>query len=124
MRAFLALVLALALFAVLPLKASAATWSKGPFLSVFYFDGPNGKGSHSGLDAGNAMAIADGNIMAIEAGMVIEKVYVIVDAAVTGSTAIDVGDDDTADGFVKSASVTLGTPGMYGWDVKSAGAYL
>ena len=49
----------------------------------------------------------------------------IVDTAITGVTNLDVGDDDDADGFVDgSASVTLGTEGMYGWDVKNAGAYL
>lgn len=84
-----------------------------------------GLGDGSGKSADNAAAIVDSDVMAIEAGTVIEKVYVCVDTAITGVTNLDVGDDDDADGFVDgSLSVTLGTPGMYGWNAKLAGAYL
>ncbi len=83
-----------------------------------------GKGSHSGLSAGNAKPIADTDIMSIEAGTVITKVYVIIDTAITGSSAIDVGDDDSANSFCPTASLTLATPGMYCWSAKVAGAYL
>jgi hypothetical protein len=94
------------------------------FKEVFYFE-HGGKGSQSADSADNAKAIADTDIMSIEAGTVIEKVYVIVDTAITGTTDLDVGDDDDADGFVDgSLSVTLGTPGMYGNNAKVAGAYL
>jgi len=94
------------------------------FRKTFYFE-HGGKGGLTGLDDANAKTIVDTDLMAIEAGMVIEKVYVIVDTAITGTTNLDVGDDDDADGFVDgSLSVTLGTPGMYGWDAKLAGAYL
>lgn len=93
------------------------------FMKVKYFE-HGGKGSGSGASADNAAAIVDGDVMPIEAGMVIEKAYVIIDTAVTGTTVLEVGDDDDADGFVPNASVTLGTPGMYGYDAKNAGAYL
>lgn len=94
-------------------------WSK-----VFYFSGPAGSGSASGKSAGNAKAIADTDIMAIEAGTLITGVSVIVDTAITGSSAIDVGDDDDADGFCPTASLTLATPGLYCQNAKVRGAYL
>ena len=94
------------------------------FREVRYFaDG--GSGDQSGKGENNAAPITDQDIFSIPAGTVIEKVYAIIDTAVTGTTDFDVGDDDDADGFLDgSASLTLGTPGMYGWDVKNAGAYL
>lgn len=103
----------------------AIAWKNEKFVKVAYYE-HGGKGSGSGLDADNAHSIAaDHDIMAIEAGMVIEKVYMLLDVAVTGTTNFDVGDDDDADGFLDSSlSVTLATPGMYGWDAKFAGAYL
>lgn len=67
----------------------------------------------------------DVDVWAIPAGVVIEKVYVIIDTLITGTTDVDIGDDDDPDGFVDgSLSVTVGTVGMYGWNVKTAGAYL
>lgn len=94
------------------------------FRKTFYLE-HGGKGDQNGLDAANAKPFSDTDLMSIEAGMVIEKVYVIVDTAITGVTDLDVGDDDDADGYVDgSLSVTLGTAGMYGWNAKVAGAYL
>ncbi len=93
------------------------------FKKVFYFE-YNGKGSQDGLSPGNAKPIADTDLMAIPAGMVIEKVYVIIDTAVAGTTALDIGDDDDADGFVKNAALTLGTPGLYSYNAGVAGDYL
>lgn len=82
-------------------------------------------GTGSGESASNPASVTDQDVLAIPAGTAIEKVYVIVDTAITGTTNLDVGDDDDADGFVDgSLSVTLGTPGMYGWNAKTAGAYL
>lgn len=82
-----------------------------------------GDGDGSSPDA--PLAFVDGDLWAIPANTLIERVYVIVDTAITGTTNFDVGDDDDADGFIDgSLSVTLGTPAMYGWDAKFAGAYL
>lgn len=79
----------------------------------------------SGASADSPLPFVDGDLWAIPAGTVIEKCYLIVDVAITGTTNLDIGDDDDADGFVDgSLSVTLGTPGMYGWNAKLAGAYL
>lgn len=117
-----AMVLALLTFSVPSL--AAAGWKAEPFQKVFHLN-TTAKGSGSGLSAANAKAFSDGDLMAIEAGMIITKVYVIVDTAITGTTNLDVGDDDDADGFVDgSVSITLGTPGMYGQNAKVAGAYL
>ncbi len=91
---------------------------------IFYFSGPLGKGSLSGKSAGNAKPIADTDIMSIEAGTVIKAVTVIIDTAITGSTALDIGDDDGANSFCPTASLTLATPGMYCSNAKSRGAYL
>jgi hypothetical protein len=81
-------------------------------------------GTGSGKSASNPAAIVDADVFALPLGTVLENVYVIVDTAITGTTNLDVGDDDDADGWVDgSLSVTLGTPGMYGWDAKFGGAY-
>lgn len=83
-----------------------------------------GRGDNSGLSAENAKPIIDGNLWAIPGGSIIEKCYLLIDTAITGSTDIDVGDDDDSDGFIDgSLSVTIGTAGMYGWNAKTAGAY-
>lgn len=67
----------------------------------------------------------DVDVWAIPAGAVIEKVYTIIDTAITGTTDFDIGDDDQSDDFLDgSVSLTIGTAGMYGWNAKVAGAYL
>lgn len=100
------------------------SWKNEKFVQVIHL-AHGGSASNDGLSPSNPKPLADGDLVAIPANTVIEKVYVIVDTAITGTTNFDVGDDDDADGFVDgSLSITLGTAGMYGWDVKNAGAYL
>ncbi len=113
------------LFTLTPTTAHAALgWTGQKFTKIYYFE-HGGKGSLSGKDAGNAMDIVDQTIAPIEAGVIISNVYMIVDTAITGTTAINVGDDDNGTGFIASGmSVTLATPGLYGWSAKLAGAYL
>ncbi len=111
------------LLAVLSTSGLAAGFGNESFSKTFYFNGPNGLGAKSGLSEGNAKAIADTDLMSIPAGMVIENVYVVIDTAITGSTAIDIGDDDDANGWVPTEALTLGTAGMYGYDAKLGGAY-
>lgn len=112
------------------LLSTATAQAAGPgfqgecFEKVFYFSGPSGKGSASGKSAANAAAIKDGDIMSIEAGTIIKTVTVLLDTAVTGSTALDIGDDDGATSFCPTASITLATPGMYCGNAKARGAYL
>lgn len=95
------------------------------FQKVIYVKfGGSASNSGSSYDAAKSCA-ADGDLWDIPAGAVIDRVYMIIDVAITGSTNMDIGDDDDADGFIDSSlSVTLGTAGMYGWDAKLAGAYL
>lgn len=95
------------------------------FYREIYVTGASAQGSGDGTSYASAKKCATGDLMDIPAGLLIQKVFMIVDVAITGSTNIDVGDDDDADGFVDSSlSVTLGTPGMYGYSAKVAGAYL
>lgn len=82
-------------------------------------------GTGSGDSEQSPLPFVSADLWSIPAGCVIEKAYLIVDTAITGTTNLDVGDDDDADGFIDgSLSVTLGTPGMYGWNAKLSGAYL
>ena len=75
-------------------------------------------GIGSGGSAADPKPIVDGDVMAIEAGMVITSVDVAVSTAITGSTAIDIGDDDDQNGFVAAATLTAGALSS------SNGAYL
>lgn len=94
------------------------------FQKVFYF-AYGGTGDGSSAQAPLSMAADNASVMAIPAGTLIDKCYCIIDTAVTGTTNFDIGDDDDADGYLDSSlSMTLGTPGMYGYDAKLAGAYL
>lgn len=83
-----------------------------------------GLGDGSGKSPDNAAAIVDGDVMAIEAESLIEKVYLRITAAITGTTALVVGDDDSANGFILDQAGNFATPGLYSWDAKGAGAYL
>lgn len=123
MKWILGLLVAMFTMVALPAHADGG-FGKEKFVRVIHLSS-SGSASNKGLSAASPKPFADGDLWAIPAGVVIEKVYVIVDTAITGTTNFDVGDDDDADGFIDgSLSVTLGTPGMYGWDAKLAGAYL
>ncbi len=79
----------------------------------------------SGASYDSPLPFVDGDLWSIPAGTIIEKVYCIVDVAITGTSNLDVGDDDDGDGFIDgSVSVTLGTKGLYSNSAKVAGAYL
>ena len=80
----------------------------------YYAHGGTGKGD----SAADPASMADKDIMAIEPGMVIEGVDVLVTTSITGVTQLDVGDDDDQNGFVAAATLTAGQP------VVGAGAYL
>lgn len=102
----------------------AAPFAGEKFQKVIYF---SATGTGSGESASNPLAMSadNANLWDIPAGTLIERCYLVVTGAITGTTNFDIGDDDDADGFIDSSlSVTLGTPGMYGWDAKNAGAYL
>lgn len=114
----------LALSTMVATTANAGLIPRKSFQEVFFL--ANG-GAATGpcKSAASACSFVDRDLMAIPANTVIERVYAIVDTAITGTTNFDVGDDDDADGFIDgSLSMTLGTLGLYGWDAKLAGAYL
>lgn len=92
------------------------------FTHVIYVKGVTTGGS--GQSYRSPKPMVDGDLWAIPAGTVIEKVYAIVDTAVTGTTVFEVGDDDDPNGFIVDLASGLSTPAMYGWDVKAAGADL
>lgn len=124
MRLSALLMLALASLFTTSGALAAGGFAGEKFEKVFYFSGPLGKGAHTGSSLSNALPIADANVWAIPAGTVISKAYMVVDTAITGTSALTVGDTDAAAGFIPNAAITLATPGMYGWDAKSGGSYL
>ncbi len=89
-------------------------FKKEQFMEVVYYAHA---GTGTGASAADPKAIVDGDVMPIEAGMVVTNVSVAVSTAITGSTQLDVGDDDDADGFVSAATLTAGVHA-------SDGAYL
>jgi hypothetical protein len=94
-----------------------------PFVKVIHLYGTDTGGSGASYES--PLPFVDGDLWAIPAGTLITHCYAIIDTAITGTTDLDVGDDDQSDDFIDgSASLTLGTPGMYGYDTKVAGAYL
>jgi hypothetical protein len=83
-----------------------------------------GTGDSSGRNGSNCLPFGNVTAFAIPAGTIVEKVYVIVDVAVANGSAFLVGDDDTSNGYIPSAAVTLGTPGLYGFNCGAQGTYL
>lgn len=91
------------------------------FVLVRYYEhGKSGSGDNPSDPAG----IESADVVSIPAGLMVEKAMVAIDTAITGSTAINLGDDDDADGYVPTASLTLGTPAVYGYGPDESGAYL
>ena len=120
------LILALALMAsFLTPKAEAQSggYAGERFQKVIYL-AFGGNASCKGISYSCPKPIATGNLWAIPAGAMVDKVYVMVDTIVTGTTAFTVGDTDSAAGYVPFAALTLGTVGLYGYDAKGAGSYL
>ena len=98
---------------------------KTPFKKQVHFAVTGCAAGNQGSSYAAPKCFGDVDVWAIPAGAVIEKVYTIIDTAITGTTDFDIGDDDDPDGFLDgSLSLTIGTAGMYGWNVKVAGAYL
>lgn len=125
MKSFLLFVLMAVVMSVTAQAALAAGGFKGEkFQHVVYLES-GGKGNESGLNAANAKDIEDADLWAIPAGTLVEKVYVVVGTALTGTTVLAVGDDDDADGFVANSDITLSSAGMYGYGVGyDSAAYL
>lgn len=124
MKQFLTILMAVFALTMLAAPKAEAQFKNEKFVKQVHFAVTACAASNKGGSYAAPKCFGDVDVWAIPAGTVIEKVYVIVDTAVTGMTAVTIGDDDAATGFVLNASITLGTPGMYSWDVKGSGAYL
>lgn len=77
-------------------------------------------GTGDGSSLASALPLANGDLFAFEAGVVVESVNATVVTAVGTATAVVVGDDDAANGFIADADLTEATPGSY----KGAGSYI
>lgn len=115
---------AMSVFNCAPAFAGGGGFKNEPFTKTFYFKfGGTTAASGSSYDAAKPLATL-ATLWAIQPGMVISRVYVIVDTAITGTTVINIGDEDGATSYCPTASITLATPGIYCWDAKNTGAYL
>lgn len=122
MRTLIALVLALG-FTADALAVSLVR--NAPFERVIYLSTPSG--SADGSSYSNAKALGtDADLFEIPAGAVIENVFVIVDSAVSGTTSIAIGDDDSSTGFLPVAitDTLLATPAILGYPSTNKGSYL
>lgn len=111
------------------LDAKASILAGQRFNKVVYLDSAKTStqsAANSGRDYASAKGFFDGDLMAIPADVIIDNVYCIIDVAVVGPTAFNIGDDDTASGFIASSAptATLGGTGLVYWNVDYKGAYL
>ena len=63
-------------------------------------------------------------VVTLPAMSIVTDVLVKINSAYDGSATIDVGDASDDDGFLPNTSITEGTPGVYGENVATRGAYL
>jgi hypothetical protein len=97
-----------------------------PFVKTIYVkSGGATTNSGTSYDAAKSCA-ADGDLWDIPAGTLVKDVQVVIDTGLAGSTGLDIGDDDNADGFVDSSLsiADLSVAGMYHTSAKLAGDYL
>ena len=64
-------------------------------------------GTGTGASALDPVALADGDLATIEAGWTVTSAMVVVTTAITGTTQLDLGDDDDPNGFVAAATLTV-----------------
>lgn len=87
------------------------------FMILKYFKtGATGSGNsaedqHS-YDAAGTITLAD----VLEAGMVVERVDLVLKTAIATATVITVGDEDAVDTFIDADDVTEATPAVYTGD--------
>lgn len=92
----------------------------GLFEKVIYLESG---GEGDGSSKSSPLPFVTGDLWAFPAGLIVMKVFWIIDVAITGTTALIVGDDDNDDGYLEDQAGNFATPGMYGFDAKNAGAY-
>lgn len=88
---------------------------------------PTPSANNDGRDYGSALPFTDGDLFDIPANVVVTNVYLVVDEAIAGLTAFNVGDDDDADGIIASSSpaVALAIAGSLNYfGVPYKGVYL
>lgn len=125
---FLSLLVLTLFVAVAPAKASVLGGTS--FQKIIYLsaatDTTTKNAANDGRDYASAKGFFDGDLMAIPSDVIITNVYAIIDVAVVGPTAFNIGDDDTASGFIASSAPTgtLAAVGLAWWEVGYKGAYL
>ena len=90
------------------------------FVELVYLD-TDGVAGNSGKSAQDPKPIvsADG-LIDLPAGSVVEHVDVVITAALSGVTEMELGDGTDDNGFAASGDITYGTAGAY----RGAGAYI
>lgn len=111
MKMLLALIFALAM----PLTGHTKDFSQKDFVQVVYFAFG---GTGLGVGPGQGLPISDEDLYAIPAKTCITNVEVVVTTSLTGTTQLDIGDDDDQNGFVVAATLTAGA------DSNGLGAYM
>jgi len=128
MKRFLILFLGLAALLAPHVEAAVTAQSmecNKPFVKIVHVCGTTvGKGKVNGKDFSNCLPFADQDLWNIPAGTLISKVYPKVDVAITGTTVLEVGDDDDADGFIVDMAGGFASLTAQLWDAKAAGVYL
>ena len=121
------LILAIAMiFSTIP-KANASPIGMQPFHQVIYISGhvnaTNGA-AHTGTDYNNAKSFFDQQVLwSIPAGTVIQGMYMIVDEALTGTSALTIGDGSSATGYITAITGT-GSLGLQYYGAGLKGSYL
>lgn len=90
------------------------------FVELIYLasDGVSGNSGKSSLDPLNFANKDD--IFVLPAGTVVTEVDVVITAALSGVTEMELGDDSSDVGFASSGNITYGTAGAY----RGNGAYI
>lgn len=127
---FFASVLLLFAALILPSTAHATAIGGARFTKAIYLESsnlsPTPSALNDGRDYASAKPLVDGNLWAIPKNCIVDNVFVIVDEAISGLTAFNVGDTDTSNGYIASTSPfgSLGATGLKYWDVDYKGSYL
>lgn len=135
MKIFGSLLLVLTLFlgALFSSQASASVVGMTPYSKVIYLSAAANtatkSAANSGLDYASPKGYFDGDLLAIPANVVITNMYTVVDEAVVGITAFNLGDDDGGSSYIASASPLdapedLGDVGLHYYGLDYKGAYL
>lgn len=90
------------------------------FLELIYLD-TDGSASNTGKSAADPKPITStDSLIDLPAGTVVEHVDVVITAALSGVTEMELGDGSDDNGFAASGDITYGTAGAY----RGAGAYI